>query len=351
MPRVLISYDFGAGISEGAIKQLSDFINNLTITLRQGRISCLCTPPNLDLKSKITWVKSTGFTFANGDLVINFTLGISQVDELNIWYKNDPSKSSKIFADDLKSRLAKIEDIKVNSQSEDQETIKSELFKSVDLATVIIDLKVSKDENILKFFTNLGKLKFAELISASVRYLFSLTVRPINIPVAKPIQNQFQSYGMSQMPNPQVNMYQSDPNAKTESIKNLYRIVLGRVPTQSDLNYFLNINITDDALIRKMVESLEHAEIVKARQEVITARTQFNFMQTKIQELETQVKDKSQIVNNMNKLVEQKNEIIDEINKKFEESNKKKVKESRRIQPKKPGFIERVLEWFNRVFE
>lgn len=53
---------------------------------------------------------------------------------------------------------------------------------------------------------------------------------------------------------------------KNMVIKN-YKKILGREPNQNDLNYFLNIGITEDKLIKRMVDSQEHLDMVKANQE------------------------------------------------------------------------------------
>ena len=86
-----------------------------------------------------------------------------------------------------------------------------------------------------------------------------------------------------------------------------YSKILGREPNQNDLNYFLNIGIREDELIKKMIESQEHVDLVKSKQELIELKEKFIANQNELQELRTQNEDTKNIVENLHESIDQKN--------------------------------------------
>jgi len=86
-----------------------------------------------------------------------------------------------------------------------------------------------------------------------------------------------------------------------------YIKILGRDPNQNDLNYFLNMGVREDELLRKMVDSQEHADLVKARQEVITAKKQLSDQIAELQDLRAGNEDQKNIIESLNLSINQKN--------------------------------------------
>jgi len=160
--------------------------------------------------------------------------------------------------------------------------------------------------------------------------------------------------GMSGMPiaggAPGAGGYMSR-DQRRDMIKNNYIKILGREPNQSDLNYFLNIGITEEQLIRKMVDSQEHVDLVKSRQEVIQTKKRFIEQRNEILRLKAKVNDQRGILKNLNALLMQKNNSIHVLQKKINSTttNKKPVKNKKKQQPKYPkSFQERLLDYFSK---
>lgn len=97
---------------------------------------------------------------------------------------------------------------------------------------------------------------------------------------------------------------------RKDMISKQYVKILGREPNQNDLNYFLNIGIQESDLIKKMVDSQEHADLVKARQEVIQTKEKFNTQQAELLQLRASVNDQQNIIRNLHALIAQKNHAI-----------------------------------------
>ncbi|MFQ5493099.1 MAG: N-acetylmuramoyl-L-alanine amidase [Candidatus Dojkabacteria bacterium] len=145
---------------------------------------------------------------------------------------------------------------------------------------------------------------------------------------------------------------------RKEMIKKSYVKILGREPNQNDLNYFLNIGISEDQLLKKMVDSQEHVDLVKSRQEVIKTKKNFNDQQTDLAQLKTQVEDQKKILMNLQNSIDQKNLALSQQQQRLNQFQK--VQAAKGGQPNKPqqpsveyksSFLERLFKTFSDLFE
>ncbi len=137
---------------------------------------------------------------------------------------------------------------------------------------------------------------------------------------------------------------------RKEMIKKNYVKILGREPTQSDLNYFLNISIKEDDLIKRMVDSQEHADLVKARQEVIKIKEKFGKQKDELLRLRVKVSDQEGIIKNLNALLMQKNRVIYQLKQRLQYFNNIKRDKQESIKKKslyKKTFKEKILDFFS----
>lgn len=136
---------------------------------------------------------------------------------------------------------------------------------------------------------------------------------------------------------------------RKDMIKKNYVKILGREPNQADLNYFLNTGINEEQLIKKMVDSQEHADLVKARQEVIQTKKEFVEQRNEILRLKAKVNDQRGILKNLNALLMQKNAAITSLQRKYGHTNVKQIKQ---IQPNMPQYSktpqEKFLDYFSK---
>jgi len=138
---------------------------------------------------------------------------------------------------------------------------------------------------------------------------------------------------------------------KEEEILKLYRLILGREPSANDLGYLSTAPITPDSLIRKMVESEEHANLVKTSQEVLSARKSFFDQQTKVEELSAELKDSKDEITQLNGLIGQVNASVEELKLKNNELTLRvKGYESLVVEKEEPTFLDKFLDYLNRKF-
>lgn len=140
-------------------------------------------------------------------------------------------------------------------------------------------------------------------------------------------------------------------NPKEDAIINIYRLVLGREPSVNDLTYLSSINIQEEVLLRRMVDSIEHAEIVKARQEILISRIGYNAIRRQLEDVSVNLKDKDAILSNMQNILEQKNATYEELTTKHEVVTKK-LNEFTIVSEKVNNItlVDRILDWFNKRF-
>src|SRR5690606_21787874 len=116
--------------------------------------------------------------------------------------------------------------------------------------------------------------------------------------------------------------------------------------------YFLNIGITEEQLIKKMIDSQEHADLVKSRQEIIKTKEQFVNQKSELLSLRAKVDDQKRIIKNLNLLLTQKNKVIQDIQQKLQSKNSEieDSPETREISKPVKTLKERILDYFSERF-
>ena len=134
--------------------------------------------------------------------------------------------------------------------------------------------------------------------------------------------------------------------------------ILGREPNQNDLNYFLNIGIKEDELIKKMIDSQEHADLVNARKEVIETKQKYNDQQTELKRLRAYVEDTKKIINNLQNSIQQKNQMYAEMQHKMNSFIYQQKEQERSAPNNAPAstkytgsFLDKLFKAFSDVFE
>lgn len=132
-----------------------------------------------------------------------------------------------------------------------------------------------------------------------------------------PIQQQFQQV---QTPIPQVSAAE-----KRNKILELYKIVLGRIPQESDISALLNNNFSEIDLIKKMLNSEEHLEILRSRNEIVTSRIENEKIKKEMEELRAKQID------------------LESTNKSWEELVSEKSEQMRSVSDENKGLNEKVI--------
>jgi N-acetylmuramoyl-L-alanine amidase len=127
-----------------------------------------------------------------------------------------------------------------------------------------------------------------------------------------PIANNYSpaGFGNNNMPPMQNQMSREE---RKEMISKLYKKLLGREPNQNDLNYFLNIAITEDKLIKRMVDSQEHLDLVNSKIENEKNKEFFEKQKVELSRLKAENNDQKVLLQNLSKLLHQKNRHLSEM--------------------------------------
>lgn len=100
---------------------------------------------------------------------------------------------------------------------------------------------------------------------------------------------------------------------RKDMITNLYKKMLGREPNANDLNYFLNIAITEDKLIKRMIDSQEHLDLVNSKAENEKNKENYEKQKIELSRLKSENNDQKVLLHNLSKLLHQKNRYISEM--------------------------------------
>jgi hypothetical protein len=143
---------------------------------------------------------------------------------------------------------------------------------------------------------------------------------------------------------------------RKQMITRNYIKILGRDPNQNDLNYFLNIGIREDELLKKMVDSQEHADLVKARQEVITIKKELAEQTEELQDLRASKEDSRNIIEALNLSINQKNIALTKLQIDLKELQQKQqekplFRKTSKHKKYKGTFMDKVFKAFSDILE
>lgn len=124
---------------------------------------------------------------------------------------------------------------------------------------------------------------------------------------ANRFSNQYGAYNQPQTSPSQTGAGFPTREERKEMITRNYQKILGREPNQNDLNYFLNIGIREDELLKKMVDSQEHLDLILAKTELETIKESYEKDKAELQKLRASSEDQKAIMDQYNQSLEQKN--------------------------------------------
>lgn len=351
----LIEYELARKIAKGILP-----------ILRQHGIITLSVPPDLELLKRIEWINNTGYSDSTNDIAIEVHINEGNKRGIETWYEGEGESKSKQLSEILLKTVSVESSLpKQGSKSEYDHEIGSIAFlHDVNAITTLVEcgyIDNAEDAGFLKNDNNIAKLsrgiakglleyfgvgyKGQENASPTQSTTVQKPIKPTipdpvinNVnpvpnyqPPPRPIMNNNNfgggNMGSFQRPMPQMNDFGQQPGSfpgdqgfnspqtmsrdeRKKMIDEMYVKVLGREPNQNDQNYFLNIGIGEQELMKKMIESQEHADLVKSRQEVVKATDELNEHKTELFQLRASNEDQKVIIRNLHALIAQKNQAI-----------------------------------------
>lgn len=374
--------------------------NKVTTKLRNEGIITISIPPELELPARIDWINRTGYKEETEDICIEFHINDGGKSGIEGWYKDKgDNKSQKL------TRLIIDETCKQTSlanqgiKSEFDHPLKTLAFlHDTNPTSALIeclyidnpdDQKFLRDdsklellakgivEGILKFFdinnvSNTDNIKTTPQTSTPTSFptipqapAFGQTTNtghtppPIQsqpyIPYSSPsLYGRGNSFGAAKQP-------VQNREERKKMMRTKYQQILGRKVNDQDLNYFLNLGLSEDQMLKKLVESQEHADMVKDSQSYQKVKPKYDKQKITNQKLKMQATDKNAIIQQQNDLIAQKNKSIYQLQHPSEQSTPQQEQtispspntdtRYQAVVPQKETFIDKILKKLNDIFD
>lgn len=375
MPRVIISSGHTSSDPGSKANGLTEYdlarkiAKGILPILRQHGVITLSVPPDLELLKRIEWINNTGYNESANDLAIEVHINEGNKRGIETWYEGEGDSQSKKLSEILLRSVSLESSLpKQGSKSEYEHEIGSIAFlHDVNAITSLVEcgyIDNTEDAGFLKKDNNIARLSRG--IAKGILEYFGIDFKnqtsqtpPPSTTISSPVPQAVSSFpnvpsapispprsaipgnafGGANPPSFQrpMNMggdlgqggfpqamgfpgeqgFNGAPtmsrDERKKMIEEMYIKVLGREPNQNDLNYFLNIGIGEQELMKKMIDSQEHADLVKSRQEVIKAKEEMNEHKTELLQLRASGEDQKIIIRNLHALITQKNQAIAQI--------------------------------------
>ncbi len=339
-------------------RKIADKVTN---KLRREGIITLQVPPELELQERIDWINKTGYSESSEDICVEIHINDGGKSGIEGWYKGKEENLSKKLTERIVNAICArtgLTNQGIKSEFDHELKTLAFLHNTNPTSSLIECLYIdnAQDQNFLKDETKLDLL--AEGIVDGILDFFDVdrpdtTGQAGNIfqsPQGQQFQptqqgtttqspslsqdffkpTQFPQYSAQTTPTPaygfgtggdsfgagafgSVSLQSREERKKM--IQDRYRQILGKDINEQDLNYFLNLGLNEDQMIRRLVDSQEHADMVKSYEEYNKIKPEYDKLKMEVKELETKLKDREEIINKQNELIEQKNKSIQELQK------------------------------------
>jgi len=326
--------------------------NKVTSHLRNNGIITLSVPPELELLARIDWINKTGYREDTEDICIEIHINDGGKSGIEGWHKdkgeNDSYRLTKHIVNDIcvttgftnqgvKSEYdhelktlaflhntnptsALIECLYIDNP-EDQKHLKDE--SKLDLIAQGI---VSGIKKFFKIEDNINAMNPTNSLAQPKVGAFSQQTYPqstTNTNLNQPYSSPYPSYRPSFTPYSETSQFQGSQSPtnitrdqRKKMIQDNYQKILGKKVNDQDLNYFLNLGLNEDQMIKRLVESQDHVNLVKHSQKYQKIKPKYEKLKSENKELKSQIKDKEEIIAKQNDLISQKNKSIQQVEQK-----------------------------------
>jgi hypothetical protein len=366
--------------------------------LRFNGIISLSIPLEMELLERIEWINRTGYTVTTNDIAIEIHVNDGGKSGIEAWFEGDGMNASQQLAEFILAGAAN--ESKLQSQG-----AKSEYVHEIGSISYIHETKTisaliecgyidnESDANFLKNPDNidlLGKgiakgicrfynieFRDVQMVTPQVQNAqnvqnvpvqqSNVQQQPINTfnntatPVAQnvPAQRPFASQPATQGPINPPQVILSRDERKDMIISN-YKKILGREPNTNDLNYFLNVGIHEPDLIKKMIDSQEHVDMVKSKLELAMIQKENSDNAYELSQLRVICDDQKKVIEGLNYTIAQKNGALQNYQnyytqlqktQKGSKSNPVVIPPSSSPKGYKGSFLDRLFKAFSDLFE
>lgn len=329
--------------------------------IEKAKVEVKGVPLDLPLLQRLEWINNTGYTDTDGDVCVEIHVNDGNKRGIEAWFLGEGGNNSQKLAKVLLDTIT--EETGYQSQGihpEHEHELRSLTFLNRSNPTTVLletlyidneeDIKILKDDAKLEELARsiakgilryLGKdlegndlpgdqkPKYDELrpvprkqqddMFGDLDSMFAGMPTPppmpqMQPPVApKPFSPSPQalptsSFGSPAMPGGSGTMM--DREQRKQMVTEVYTQGLGREPTQSDLNYFLNSGISKPDLLEKIFKSQEHVDLVKSKQELEELKKECDDLRSQTTKSKAEAVESKEMLASLQQLLAHKNKSI-----------------------------------------
>lgn len=340
--------------------------------LEAQKVEFQAVPLDLPLLQRIEWINNTGYTEAQGDVFLEIHINDGGKRGIESWYKgsaaadnNSQKFSEKVLEDVCKKTGYTSQGAKSEYDHELGSLLILNQINVIGTAVEFLYLDNQEDIALLKDEAKLEELAkaIAEALADFAKNFKPSTnpapvaqatqpkapLFPVKAPVfggnAAPPMPSFGGAAKSPFPTPPMPMPGApagksnnlmDREERKEMIKKVYKKVLGKEPSQSDLNYNLNVAASEDDLTKKLLESKDHEELIKEAAEAKELRTKATKAESDLASIQGRASDLEAMSQSLNQLLDHKNQYITQLQQTIERANI--VRSGERVHPSSSEF-------------
>lgn len=300
-------------------------------------------PTGLSLPQKIQWINGTGYTSENNDIAVEIHINDADGSEdgIECWHAERGENASNVLCTKLMHSIARETGMRERSVKSEYDHPFRRLGYVHNTTTISALLEVGfmdnpKDKKILT--TDAGVEKIAKGLLIGVLDYYGLKegdfdkepelkpAYPIHTDpnpstysgpmpnmnaLAANMGNTAQPQASFPSPNPTLagipsavpNSLPSSTPATVDEKKNLvtrlYQKVLGRNPDPRGLQYYANSQMSEEALMKLMIDSAEHKNIIKAARDYVSTKSLLDKREREIKELKAKINDKDEEIQSL----------------------------------------------------
>jgi len=363
----------------------------VTKKLRDQGIITLIIPPDLGLDKRVEWINTLGYSEESGDICIEIHIN-EGTDKSGIegWYSQEGENLSQELTEILVEETSKkINKPNLGAKSEATHPLKNLPFLSKTEPTAsILDCLSFDNPADIEFLKNDANIELlAEGIVDGFLVFFGQGAdeqtdtaddtddfddiddfddfdKPVQTP--QPIKPTFQtptfpSYNAPSPYTPQSfntpSFKLADPNAQTKTreerkkmIEEMYEKYLGKKITDQDLNYFLNLGLDENQMLKRIVESQEHSDMIKNSTEYNKIKPEYDSLKLAFERLRIETDDKTKLLDEQNQMIQKKNQVLQSYQQQPVASIQQPIP-IKKPEKKPQGFIDKILSKLDNLFD
>lgn len=296
----------------------------------------------LSLPQKIQWINSSEYTAENNDIAVEVHINDADgtEDGVECWQAERGENASRDLCVQLLDAVCTETGMRKRTVNSEYDHPFRRLGYVHNTATISSLIEIGfmdspKDKKILTSEKGIKKIAKGILIGIlsyfdikegefekepARKAKYQIHTEPDALSGMLPNMNSFNMPSLPNVPFPQgpSPVPMMTPEEKQENIKKLYQKVLGRNPDPQGLNYYSASQMSEEALIKLMVDSQEHKNIIKAARECVNTKALLSRKEAEAADLQSRLADKEVEIKKLGEYLRNQSLELEKINEELE---------------------------------